>query len=117
MDRFVWEPGERLTVGTNVRPRTARDLLRELAVDQAPLSEQREAVEGWLLTTAEPPDPLLRVSLERRGLPTSPVQFTPPGWGKSFVVLVSGPTSMIEVEPVPGAGLERPTRSGLPTPA
>lgn len=115
-DRFVWEPGERLVVGTTVRPRTAHDLLRTLGVDNASLTAQKRAVDGWLLTTNEPPDPLLRVSLQRRGLPTSPVHFSHPGWGRSFVI--SGATGIIEVEPLAGAGLERSTSSGrLPTPA
>jgi hypothetical protein len=115
MDRFVWEPGERLIIGTNVRPRTARDLLRTLEVENAPLDEQREAVEAWLLTTSEPPDPLLRVSLQRHGLPTSPVHFSRPVWGIS--VVITGATSTIEMEPLENAGLERPTRSGLLEPA
>jgi hypothetical protein len=109
MDRFVWEPGERLTIGTTARPRTARDLLRTLSVEHASPTEQREAVEGWLATN-EPPDPLLRVSLERRGLPTSPVHFTPPGWG--FVSVFIGATGMIEMELAAGGTLERRTRSG-----
>jgi hypothetical protein len=77
MSRFAWEPPTRLKLGDQPPlPKTAADLLRDLGVENAPQSMQREAVNTWLLEN--PADKLLGVSLRKRGLPAAPIDVTPP---------------------------------------
>jgi hypothetical protein len=77
MSRFSWQPPTRLELGeTPSRPRTAPDLLRDLGVQNASLSVQRQAINGWLLGHSV--DDLLRVSLRKKGLPASPLDVSAP---------------------------------------
>jgi hypothetical protein len=77
MSRFTWEPPTKLELGEGrARPRTAPDLLRELGVEGAPPSQQRQAVNGWLLEHSA--DDLMRVSLRRKGLPAASVDVALP---------------------------------------
>jgi hypothetical protein len=113
VSKFVWEPGERLFIDTPAVPQTAKDLLRKLEVEDAPLTRQREKVDAWLLKRAEPLDPLMRVSLKRRGFRTAPVSFANPPWGSLVTVVgATATTATVEMEPAGEAGPNWPVRSG-----
>lgn len=61
-NRFVYGPDERLLPGHVTVLSVASDLLKHLAVKDAPKDMQRAAVTAWL--SANEPDALMRVSLE-----------------------------------------------------
>jgi hypothetical protein len=66
MSKFIWEADERLRPGdAPPRPRTTRDLLRVLDVEDADEAIQYQAVRAWLYD--HDADPLLQVSLVEDG--------------------------------------------------
>src|SRR5438874_9020619 len=96
MSRFLWEPPTKLELGeSRSRPRTAPDLLRDLNVEAAPASAQREAVNGWLVN--HPADDLMRISLRRKGLPVAPLDV--PGPGRRHVHVMGGTATIVSEAP------------------
>jgi hypothetical protein len=77
LSKFIWAADEQLLSGRPVlRPRTARELLRQLDVPGSSTESKREAVREWL--TRNVPDALMLKSLERAGLPTTLLDVAPP---------------------------------------
>ena len=68
MNKFVWQPDETLVFGdVPLKPRTARDVFRDLNVEDSSDTVKYQAVKQWLYFHASEVDPLLRMSLVQAG--------------------------------------------------